>query len=295
MRTRFTPSGLLASLLGAGLCLGAAALNATAAATPFDVQIYDRTENRFLPTYEFQGRTYVVGKPGNEYALTLRNQSGERLLAVGSVDGVNIVSGETASPAQTGYVLSPWQSAEIKGWRKSLSHTAAFYFTDHDNSYAARTGRPNDVGVIGVAVFRERRAAPPPPIPYPQPRPWNERDDSRPYGSVVPHKESAAASADAAQPAPASPSAAQSESFRRQEKSLGTGHGRPEQSQTRYTDFQRASSRPDQVITIYYDTYSNLLAMGVPVWRVDRDYAGRNPHPRPFPRNPTYGFVPDPR
>ena len=301
MRTRFTPSGLLAGLLGAGLCLGAAALSAAAVAAPFDVQVYDRTENRFLPTYEFRGRTYIVGKPGNEYALTLRNQSGERLLAVASVDGVNIVSGETASPSQTGYVLSPYQSAEIKGWRKSVSHTAAFYFTDHDNSYAARTGRPNDIGVIGVAVFRERRA-PPPPILYPQPRPWNDRGDdyrSNAPGSAsgpgVPYKDSGAASADSAPPPSAAPYAQQSESFRRQEKSLGTGHGRPEQSQTRYTDFQRASSQPDRVITIYYDTYSNLLAMGVPVWRDDDGYAGRNPHPRPFPRDPTYGFVPDPR
>src|SRR5712671_4810275 len=124
---RLSSSGLLASLLSATLCLGSAAVSVTAAAVPFDVQVYDRTENRYLPTYEFQGRTYVVGKPGNEYALTLRNQSGERVLAVSSVDGVNIVSGETASPSQTGYVLSPGQSAEIKGWRKSLSHTAAFY------------------------------------------------------------------------------------------------------------------------------------------------------------------------
>jgi hypothetical protein len=49
------------------------------------------------------------------------------------------------------------------------------------------------------------------------------------------------------------------------------------------------------VITIYYDTYSNLLALGVPVWRDDNRYAGHKPQPRPFPRDPTYGFVPDPR
>ena len=150
--------------------------------------------------------------------------------------------------------------------------------------------------MIGVALFRERRASPP-IVPY-QPR-WNERgDESRPYGSAAPYKESGAASAqsaDAAAPAPASPYAQPSESFRRQEKSLGTGHGRQEQSQTRYTDFQRASSTPDQIVTIYYDTYSNLQAMGVPVWRNDGGYAWRKPEPRPFPRDRTYGFVPDPR
>ncbi|MEP6702942.1 MAG: hypothetical protein ABJB04_08110, partial [Betaproteobacteria bacterium] len=96
-----------------------------------------------------------------------------------------------------------------------------------------------------------------------------------------------------------SPNAPQpSESYRRAEKSLGTGHGREEQSQTRYTEFQRASSVPDQVITLYYDTYSSLLAKGVPVWRDEGRYASRQPNPRqprPFPNDPTYGFVPDPR
>jgi hypothetical protein len=292
-----TFSASVRTVFAAGLTLAATA----AAAIPFDLQIYDRTENRYLPTYQFQGRTYVVGRPGNEYSVSLRNQSGERVLAVASVDGVNIVSGETASPSQTGYVLSPGQSADIKGWRKSLSQTAAFYFTEHDNSYAARTGRPNDVGVIGVAVFRERRAPPPPIVPYsPSPRPWKDRDDSsggaRPYGSEAPQQGRAAeSSADARSDSPMAQSQP-SEMYRR-EKSLGTGHGRQEYSQTRYTDFQRASASPEQVVTIYYDTYSNLLAMGVPVWRNarDDDYAWRKPQPRPFPRDPTYGFVPDPR
>jgi hypothetical protein len=62
----------------------------------------------------------------------------------------------------------------------------------------------------------------------------------------------------------------------------------------RYTDFQRRRM-PEQVITIYYDTYSNLLAMGVPVYRSEDGYAWRKPQPRPFPRDPVYGFVPDPR
>lgn len=288
----------------AGLAIATAATlsftAATAAAVPFDVQVFDRTENRYLPTYQFQGRTYVVGRPGNEYSVSLRNLSGERVLAVTSVDGVNIVSGETASPAQTGYVLSPGQSADIKGWRKSLSHTAAFFFTEHDNSYAARTGRPNDVGVIGVALFRERRA-PPPPIPFPMPRPWQERGDdsrdSRPYGQAMPQGPAAAPSESGARASQDSlGSQSESASAFRREKSLGTGHGRQEHSQTRYTEFQRASSSPEQVITIYYDTYSNLLAMGVPVHhRYDDGYAGRKPQPRPFPRDPQYGFVPDPR
>ena len=53
------------------------------------------------------------------------------------------------------YVLSPWSSAEIAGWRKNLNEVAAFYFTNLSDSYAGRTGRPLNVGVIGVAVYEE--------------------------------------------------------------------------------------------------------------------------------------------
>ena len=77
-----------------------------------------------------QGRRYVVGKPGNEYSIRVRNQSGGRVLTVMSVDGVNAISGDTASTAQTGYVLSPYESADIAGWRKSMSNTARVLLHD---------------------------------------------------------------------------------------------------------------------------------------------------------------------
>src|SRR6185295_2747740 len=54
---------------------------------------------------------------------------------------------------------------EITGWRKSYSEAAAFYFTALPDSYAARTDRPDNVGVIGAAVFRER-VVPPVARPY---------------------------------------------------------------------------------------------------------------------------------
>src|SRR5215468_5876191 len=138
---------------GATTDAGAHVVGPTAQAS---VEIFDRSEGRLLPVYWHQGRRYVVGKPGNEYAIRVRNGGSGRMLAVMSVDGVNVITGDTASPAQSGYVLSPGESADIAGWRKSMSRTAAFYFTALPDSYAARTGRPDNVGVIGVATFRER-------------------------------------------------------------------------------------------------------------------------------------------
>src|SRR5690349_7476230 len=113
-----------------------------------DLSVYDRTEGRPLAVYWHQGRAYVVGKPGNEYQVVVRNRLREDALAVVSVDGVNVISGETADPRQSGYVLGPGSSYEILGWRKSFAQTAAFYFTALPDSYAARTGRPQNVGVI---------------------------------------------------------------------------------------------------------------------------------------------------
>jgi hypothetical protein len=175
------------------------------------------------------------------------------LLAIVSVDGVDAVSGETAGLQQSGYVLSPWQRTAIRGWRKSLEETASFYFTALGDSYAARTGRPANVGVIGVALFR--RAAPPPAVAK------DERPQEMDMNAL--RKRSAGVPAAAAPP-------------------LGTGHGRRESSPVREVAFERAAT-PTEVVTIYYDSYRNLVAQGVIAGPAPRD-------PVPFPAR----FVPDP-
>jgi hypothetical protein len=234
-----------------------------------DVEIYDRTEGRILPIYFHGGRRYVVGKPGNEYAIRVRNASAERALAVMSVDGVNIISGDTASPAQSGYVLAPSESADIAGWRTGMTRTAAFYFTTLADSYAARTARPDNVGVIGVAVFRERARV------MPQGFLRKDRDSA----DSAARREGDAQSA----PSEAMPSAPVVK------KQLGTGYGRSEDSHAQYTTFDRASDTPAETIAIYYDSYQNLLAQGVPV----ASSPLARVRPDPFPdRN---RFVPEPR
>src|SRR4051812_14564924 len=104
----------------AALALLAAAACAHGAGRMGDLQVYDRTSGRQLPVYWHAGRPYVAGQPGNEYRVVVRNRRGEDLLAVVSVDGVNVLSGETAGAGQDGYVLAAWQRMDITGWRKSL-------------------------------------------------------------------------------------------------------------------------------------------------------------------------------
>jgi hypothetical protein len=122
------------------------------------VQIIDRDTGSVLPMYRSRGEYWVAGRPGARYSIMIQNHRGERILAVTAVDGINVISGETGAWSQSGYVFSPGERYEIAGWRKSNAEIAAFNFTAADNSYAERTGRPANVGVIGVALFLERPA-----------------------------------------------------------------------------------------------------------------------------------------
>ena len=238
-----------------------------------DVSVTDRTTGNRLEVYRHQGQLYVAGVPGNRYAISIKNRTNKRLMSVISVDGVNVISGQTASLSQQGYVLSPWQSTEIAGWRKTTEDVAAFYFTSVDNSYAGRTGRPQNVGVLAVAVFSEEE-----PLPTPAP------------AAEAPASARAAAAPRATDGADflgkdtgARKDRSEAENSLAEEK-LGTGHGERVAAPTRYTSFRRASSQPDEIITIYYNSRANLLAKGVIPTHQHSGY------PNPFPG----AFVPDP-
>ena len=142
------------------LLLGLLTLPALAAGRLAQIDIVDAHSGRTLPVYVDNGRHYVAGVPGREYSIRIRNRSHTDLLAVVSVDGVNVVTGETAAVDQGGYILGRHQRFDIKGWRKSLERVASFYFSSLDDSYAARTGRPDHVGVIGVALFKRKAPLP---------------------------------------------------------------------------------------------------------------------------------------
>lgn len=227
------------------------------------VDVVDRRSGQVLDVLHARGERWIVGAPGHEYLLRLTNRTGARVLAVTSVDGVNVVTGETAAPSQSGYVLAPGGTVEIAGWRKSLATTAAFYFTDLGDAYASRTGRPEDVGVIGVAVFRERvRIAD---------QAWPAEGGLAKQNAA---RDRAESRADGAQGPAAAPS-------------LGTGHGRHEASPVTRVRFERASTEPAEVLALRYDRRENLVALGI------LPPAPLASAPRPFP-DWNRGFVADP-
>ena len=258
-----------------------------------DVQIIDRDTGSVLPMYRSHGEYWVAGRPGARYSIMIQNRCGERVLAVTAVDGINVISGETGAWGQSGYVFSPGESYEITGWRKSNAEIAAFNFTAAGNSYAERTGRPANVGVIGVALFLER------PVRVPRYEPFDRRSEE----SSSPQSRAEGAAADsAARAAVQSPGEAASSAPKLEQvnpnanlanavpapKKLGTAHGPRETSYAQTTTFDRVSSTPNEIIKIRYDSFENLVAMGVVPSRPWQSA------PNPFPDSAMPRYVPDP-
>ena len=247
--------------LAASLLLAAAPAHAVGSLV--DVNVIDRDSGARLLVYHHDGQWWIIGRPGARYAIEARNSYNERMEIVASVDGVNVISGETAGWQQRGYVLSGGETYRITGWRKSNTQVAAFNFTALPNSYAARTGRPGNVGVIGVAVFREQ----PRPV-----EPFQDREAAKPL------------------PAPPSATAAPVQREQRAAQSLGTGHGAREQSRVIDTAFDRLSTQPGDLITIRYDSCKNLTARGVILVRA----CPPESPPTPFPESDNNRYAPDP-
>ncbi len=294
------------SRLGMAMVLVCSGLQAQAVGRLADVTVIDRNTGATLPVYFSKGEYWVAGAPGARYAIAIRNKIGERVMAVTSVDGVNVVNGATAAWGQTGYVFGAWYNYQITGWRKSNTEVAAFEFAAASDSYAERTGRPNQVGVIGVAIFKERL---PEPVAVQSPRPYRQerelkesRADNAASSPPTANPSMTQKSMGAAAPAPATvaPREAMAEHSRSADATvqsyarpampspkLGTGHGQREDSYVSQTSFERLQSQPNEVITIRYDSRQNLIAAGV--------IQERPGHiPNPFPNSDSLSYVPDP-
>jgi hypothetical protein len=186
-----------------------------------------------LPTFMQQGRRFVMGEMGERYRIHLVNPTASRVEAVISVDGLDAIDGRQASFEKRGYIIPAFGDVTIDGWRTSLDSVAAFRFSSVRESYAGRTGHDRNIGVVGVAFFRER-----PPVVM-----WR------------------APSAKGAGPAPAATSAPPSADGAR--AGLGTQFGESHESHVMETTFVRADATPSTVAELRYDDRAGLVARGI--------------------------------
>jgi hypothetical protein len=108
-----------------------------------------------LDIVQVAGQTFVVGEAGQRYTIVLENHTAHRFEAVTTVDGLDVMSGKAGSVHNRGYLLLPYATLEIDGFRQSEDTVAAFRFGRVKDSYAAKVGTARDVGVIGIAFFGE--------------------------------------------------------------------------------------------------------------------------------------------
>jgi hypothetical protein len=222
-----------------------------------------------LPTFVRRGRTYVLGASGDRYSIVVSNPTEARVEAVISVDGVDVFDGEGASFAKRGYVLAAHADYTVDGFRTSPRTIATFRFSSVADSYAARTGKPRDVGVIGVAFFPERKPDPEPPVDrrparmkarMPRRAPL-EFDFDQPMPAPAAPTPPATSLAPAPPPHPL-PASAQDDLASR--PGLGTAFGEERESFLGGgTSFIRATERPVAVLSLRYDDRRGLAALGV--------------------------------
>lgn len=264
MRRRTLITALLA---GSALLVGAAAFAHKPRPWPirppppranFSVMLEGAGGER-LRTFAHGGQTWVLGEQGDRYVIVVNNPTSERVEAVVSVDGRDAITGRRGNfVTNRGYVLPPFGSVRIEGFRTSLDSVATFRFTDPSDSYSSRMGTPQNVGVIGVAFFPERARQ-----EVARDRAFESR---RPRASAAPSKRAEKSRA------PSPPRSATGDSFDGP-SNIGTEFGEARTSRVNQVSFERQSNSPARVITLRYDDARGLEARGIevfqrpPTWR----------------------------
>lgn len=215
-------------------------------------------------------RAYLEATRGQNYSITVRNRSNERVGVVIAVDGRNIISGDRSNlrANERMYVLEPRQQESYSGWRTSKNRVNRFYFTNAGNSYSGAWGDYSAMGVIAVAAFRE--VAPEPPISRQGPGYSDQRGLRR--GPM---------SADGPTSAPRSAQSAEP----------GTGYGERDWSPSRRVEFD-PERQPFQQVFLKYAWRETLCREGV-ADNCDNDRPQRRPRNR-FWDDSDNGYAPPP-
>lgn len=202
------------------------------------------------PIYNLGGHAYIEGLIGQRYTIRVHNHTWRRVEAVISVDGKDVLDGRSASMSKRGYIIPARSFIDVDGFRLNNYEVAAFRFTTVPDSYAARTGTPWNVGIIGVAFFPERVRR----IPI-RPRPPVVLRDKR---GTSPGRW------DEAEQSPSADGLSAGSRTMYKHKNLGTQFGERRSSVVDQTSFTRQNwSYPAARLSIRYDDRRGLCALGL--------------------------------
>lgn len=123
-------------------------------------------QRSYLPLYpveekvkhgKMQTKYYTEAISGENYSITVRNVTNRRIGVVVAVDGRNIVSGKKSylKSNERMYVIPPYDSVSLNGWRTSNQIERKFFFTEQEKSYAAAFDDTSAMGVIAISAFDE--------------------------------------------------------------------------------------------------------------------------------------------
>ena len=186
------------------------------------------------PEYSHRGTTYVEAVRGREYTLRITNPYPYRVAVALAVDGLNTIDARhTDSWNASKWVLGPYESADISGWQVSDSTARRFFFTGERNSYGAKLGATENLGVIEAVFYRERQR------PIAQFRDEEMRKDRATEGAPS-----------------AAPRAQESDDY------AATGMGDRTQHDVSHVDIE-LDSRPIESIRLRYEFRPELVKLGV--------------------------------
>lgn len=200
--------------------------------------------------YYHQGQVWIEGREGSTYTLRFTNRSPNRVLAIFSVDGLDVLKGKPAGHLSEGYVVNGNSTLDIPGWKLDAATAAEFFFSRSSKSYVAKIGgNVGNTGVIGAMVFREQQ--------------WNypgylsannlsfNNNSSSAVRSISGHGISISGTLNAI-------------SSNAVSQDVGTGFGNATQWNTVNTLFTRENPTvPNAIMAVYYDSSKNLQKRGI--------------------------------
>jgi hypothetical protein len=125
-----------------------------------NVEMRVLVNGRPVREYPHKGMTFIESRVGSVYTIKIKNDNGTRVMAVVSVDGLDVITGKPAEKTNKGYIVDAYSSTEIKGYRTSDEKSVDFVFVSKDGNknYVAQVegGDKRNSGVIGIRVFEEK-------------------------------------------------------------------------------------------------------------------------------------------